>query len=285
VIGPGAIGTTLAAWLAQAHEVTVCARSPVAVLRVEAPEGVIEASPRIITDPAEAEPVDWVIAATKAYDSPSCLAWLDRLARDGGRVAVVQNGVEHLSRFAGIVPPERLVPVIAYLPAERRGAGDVLQRENGRLVVPDDEAGRGFAALFAATPIAVQPVGDWSTVAWRKLALNAAGAVNALTLLPARVAAGDAMGRTIRDLVGEVLAVGRAEGADLSDDLPEQILAHMRGEAPDGVNSIHADRLAGRPMEVDARNGIIVRTGERHGIATPLNRMVVALLSAMGDAR
>ncbi len=47
------------------------------------------------------------------------------------------------------------------------------------------------------------------------------------------------------------------------------------------MNSIHADRAAGRPMELDARNGVIVRLGRRHGIATPYNDMAVALLAAM----
>jgi len=41
------------------------------------------------------------------------------------------------------------------------------------------------------------------------------------------------------------------------------------------------DRLAGRPMEIDARNGVIVRLGKRHGIATPCNQMAIALLETM----
>jgi 2-dehydropantoate 2-reductase len=89
------------------------------------------------------------------------------------------------------------------------------------------------------------------------------------------------MGAAIRALVAEVRAVGRAEGADLPDDFPELTLAHMRNEAPDGINSIHADRRAGRRMEIDARNGVIVRAGELHGIATPVSRMMTALLRAV----
>jgi len=48
------------------------------------------------------------------------------------------------------------------------------------------------------------------------------------------------------------------------------------------VNSMLADRMAGRPMEIDARNGVIVRRGGKHGINTPLNRMLVALLQTLG---
>jgi 2-dehydropantoate 2-reductase len=83
--------------------------------------------------------------------------------------------------------------------------------------------------------------------------------------------------------VAECVAVGRAEGADLADDLPQQVVAGYRAGPADGVNSLHADRLAGRPMEIDARNGVIVRKGAAHGIATPVNAMVVALLKAAGE--
>jgi 2-dehydropantoate 2-reductase len=77
------------------------------------------------------------------------------------------------------------------------------------------------------------------------------------------------------------MAVGRAEGAVFEDGLPEKILASQRAAPPDSMNSIHADRAAGRPMELDARNGVIVRLGRKHGIATPYNDMAVALLAAM----
>jgi 2-dehydropantoate 2-reductase len=47
---------------------------------------------------------------------------------------------------------------------------------------------------------------------------------------------------------------------------------------------MYFDRLAGRPMEVEALTGAIVAKGERHGIATPLNRALLALLRATNDA-
>jgi 2-dehydropantoate 2-reductase len=42
-----------------------------------------------------------------------------------------------------------------------------------------------------------------------------------------------------------------------------------------------ADRQAGRPVEIDARNGVIARLGRKHGIATPANSMAVALMEAI----
>ena len=99
VIGAGAIGGTLAAWLAQGHDVTVCARTPFADLEIETPAGTIRATPRILTDPADATPVDWVLTTTKTYDCAAAAAWLPGLMTPATRLAVIQNGVEQRERF------------------------------------------------------------------------------------------------------------------------------------------------------------------------------------------
>ena len=282
VIGPGAVGGTVAAWLAQnpALSVTVCARTRFEGLEVETPGGLIKASPTVLTDPDQARPVDWVLIATKTYDTASAEGWLDALVGPRTRLAVLRNGVEHLTPFGDRLPAERLVPAVVDIPAERRAPGRMLQRRDGWIRVPDDAAGRDFVALFAHTPIAVSTTPDFKTQAWTKLALNCAGAVNALVLKPAGVARDEGVAAVMRALVAECVAVGRAEGADLPDDLPEAVIAGYRAADPDGVNSLHADRLAGRPMELDARNGVIVRLGAKHNIPTPANAMVVALIQA-----
>jgi 2-dehydropantoate 2-reductase len=286
IIGPGAIGCSLLAHLAgRGHELTACVRSPMSDVQLDFAGQTLIARPRIWTQPAQAEPVDWVFIATKAYDVAGTLAWLPSLQGPRTLVAVVQNGVEHRERFAGQVPADRLVPAIIDLPAERTGPGKVRQRGPGVVTVPSDRNGEELVALFQGTAIDARTSGDWNTVAWRKLCLNAAGAVNAVTGLPSRIAHHPEAAALMRDLVREAIAVGRAEGAVLDDSVVEQVIATQRAAAPDGMNSLLADRLAGRPMEIDARNGVIVRLGERHGIATPSNRAVVALLKTLAAER
>jgi 2-dehydropantoate 2-reductase len=279
VIGAGAIGGTLAAWLARTHDVTVCARSPLADLEIETPEGVIRVSPRILTDPASAEPVDWVLATTKTYDCATAAAWLPGLMGPDTRLAVIQNGVEQRDRFP-MVPPERTVPVIIDLPAERTAPGRIVQRRDGTIHVPEGEIGEAFVALFADTVIDARTTSDFVTAAWRKLAINCAGIVSAITRRAAEVAHDEGAAEVMRGLVRECIAVGRAEGATLPDGLADQVVEWTRKAHPQSVNSLHADFVAGRPMELDARNGVIVRLGEKHGIATPLNRALAALLAA-----
>jgi 2-dehydropantoate 2-reductase len=153
-------------------------------------------------------------------------------------------------------------------------------RGAAQMSVEDTPLGHDFAALFAGSPVKMKLVADFVTAAWWKLCLNAVGALNALTLKPAGLLRDEAMGRLALAIVAECVAVGRAEGAQLSDSLGEEFLAHYRAGPPDSVNSLLADRLAGRRMETSARNGAIVRKGEKHGIPTPLNRMAITLLDA-----
>jgi 2-dehydropantoate 2-reductase len=282
IIGPGAIGATIAAWLSHTgrHEIFLCSRRPLSGLTVETTAGIIAAQPTTLTDPASAPAVDWMIVATKAYDAAGAATWFPRLGATGASVAILQNGVEHRERFAAFLPADRIVPVVIDLPAERSSQNHVRQRGPGLLTVADNVRGREFAALFGGTELKFTLTPDFKTAAWRKLCINAAGAVSALLLQPSGILRDEAIGEVARDLVRECIAVGRAEGAVLEDDLVESVLGKYRGAPPDAINSLHADRLAGRPMEIDARNGVIVRLGRKHGIPTPCNRMAVALLAA-----
>jgi 2-dehydropantoate 2-reductase len=279
VIGPGAVGGTVAAWLAQAHDVQLCARTPLTALHVETPDGPIAARPSVVTDPTDATPADWVIVATKTYDAEATARWFPALLGADTRVAVFQNGVEHVARFAPWIDAARIVPAIVDIPAERIAPGRMLQRRNGSILLP--ARGAELVPLFAHTPIAVSVAPDFTTAAWLKLCLNCAGAVNALIQKPAGIATDDGVATVKRTLVAECVAVGRAEGAVLDDDLPELVVRGYRAADPDSINSLHADRLAGRPMEIDARNGVIVRLGAHHGIQTPTNATIVALLQAV----
>ncbi|PSJ40723.1 2-dehydropantoate 2-reductase [Allosphingosinicella deserti] len=283
VIGAGAIGGTAAAWLAQneALDVALCVRTPIQSLHVETPSGPLSPRVTVWSSPAEARSVDWVLIATKAYDSEAAASWLPMLMAPSTCVAILQNGVEHRARVQGLVEDDRVVPAIVDIPAERNAPGRIHQRRTGSIFVADDQAGRAFVSLFAHTPIAVATTPDLRTAAWRKLAVNCAGAVNALTLQPGGISRNDDVAELMRGLIRECIAVGRAEGADLPDGLADDVVAGYRAGPADSVNSLLADRLAGRPMEIDARNGVIVRLGTRHGIATPLNAMAATLLRAV----
>lgn len=287
IVGVGAIGGVVASLLqtADRHELVLCVRRPLEQLVVQTPEEEIRIRATILTSPEEASAVDWVMVATKAYDVETAARWFDALSAKGAPVAVLQNGVEHRERFSPYQAKEKIVPVIVDCPAERdsaqAGIHRIAQRGPMSLRVPEGRLGQEFVELFAGTHADAATVDDWTTIAWKKLCHNAVGALPALLLQPAGILRGEAMGAVALDMVRECIAVGRAEGAVFSDFFAQEVLAACRRAAPDSINSLHADRLAARPMEIDARNGAIVRKGRAHGIPTPTNAMAVALLEAL----
>jgi 2-dehydropantoate 2-reductase len=250
-------------------------------LSVDTPDGLVNVHANFVTNPHEAFEVDWVIVATKAYDVAGAAKWLKPLRLNGAPVAVLQNGVEHEERFAPYVPMEKILPVMVDCPAERQAPDRVRQRGVMHLKVPDSALGRSFVKLFAGTPADVTTVPDFKSVVWRKLCFNSAGVLSALVLQPAGVVRGEAIGNVALQIIRECAAVARAEGANLEENVAEIVLAAQRAAPADSVNSMLADRQAGRPVEIDARNGVIVRLGRKHGIATPANSMAVALMEQM----
>jgi 2-dehydropantoate 2-reductase len=283
IVGVGAIGGVTAALLQQAggHELHLCTRRPMSGLSVDTPDGPVKVHASFVTSPREAFEADWVLVATKAYDVAGAANWLEKLCSNGAPVAVLQNGVEHQQRFAPYVPMERILPVMVDCPAERQPPDKVRQRGVMYLKVPDNALGRDFVKLFAGTAANATTVPDFLSVVWRKLCFNSAGVLSALVLQPAGVVRGEAMGDVALQIIRECAAVARAEGANLEENVADVVLAAQRAAPADSVNSMLADRQAGRPVEIDARNGVIVRLGRKHGIATPANGMAVALMEAM----
>lgn len=285
LIGPGAIGGTVAAWLAQNPDfsVTLCARTPLDDLRVETPQGVITATPTVLTNPAQAQPVDWVLVCTKAYDVEATRPWLAHLVAQGTRVAIIQNGVEHVRLFEHLVPADRLVPVMINLPAVRSAPGRTVQHRHGIIAVPAGQNGEDFAALFAKTEIEAAAHADFVSQLWIKLTRNSQSIVPTLTLRATGPAWNDELEKIVRGVVEECAAVGRAEGAVIPQSVVDNAVNAAKGSREGDVSgSFHADRLAGYPMEIDARNGVIVRLGAKHGIPTPFNRVITTLLAASG---
>jgi 2-dehydropantoate 2-reductase len=289
VVGLGSVGGVAAACLIAAarHDVVACVRRPMARLTLEAPAGVAELPMRALTDPAQAGPADWVLLCTKTTDTAAAAPWLARLCAPSTRVAVLQNGIDHVARVAPLARGATVLPVIVYYNGERLAADRVRLRQGADqdFVVADDEAGRAFAHLFVGTPLRVHLGSDFVTLAWRKLLINAiASPITALTMQRQAVLRRPDAKDLCLAVLGEAIAVARAEGAQLAADEAARTLATLFTFSGELGTSMYFDRMAGRQLEVEALTGAIVAAGQRHGIATPLNQALLALLRAINDA-
>lgn len=288
LIGPGAIGCAVGAALLQAgHRVTFCARQSFGRLSVrkdDEPPLLFPAEVAMAPDTVPA--ADWVVLSVKTYQVEGAAGWLKPAMRPGTRLAVIQNGVEHRENVAPFVPADTpIVPVVIDLPVKRLAPGEAVWSRVAVAAVPDDAAGLAFAGLFAGSFLQVEATPDLITRAWTKLCNNApSGAVLALSAQPMGVFHQPGVADVARAILRECLAVGRAEGAQLDEALIEKQMLAFLAARPDEGNSIYADRMAGRPMEWDARNGVIVRKAAEHGIAVPVSAALVPLLAAISNS-
>ncbi|MEM7410529.1 MAG: 2-dehydropantoate 2-reductase [Myxococcota bacterium] len=285
-IGLGAIGGVCGARLVgRQPDLVFCVRTPVETLVVDAPDARWEVRPQTLVDPSRLAPADWVVLSTKAHQVQGARPWLDAAIGEHTRVAVIQNGVEHAERVSRWVPAERVVPVVIDCPAERIAPGHVVQRRRARLQVPTAPDAKAFAAWFADTDLEVECVADPERAAWEKLAWNAAsGAVAALAGRPLPEIDGARRRRWCGALATETVRVAAARGIALDPRLAEEIRERLTTLMSGGAPSTLADRLAGRPLEVEARNGAVVRIAEREGLSAPANQRAAELLRTCHEA-
>ena len=79
------------------------------------------------------------------------------------------------------------------------------------------------------------------------------------------------------DAMDEALAVGLAKRVNLPCNLVQESLEFVEG-LPDFQNSMHSDYENGRPTELDALSGAVIRLGKQIGVPTPVHRLLYSVL-------
>ena len=286
IIGPGAIGTTVAAALHEAGRTpSLYGRTPRAHLELHVDDGTIRVPGPVRVDPsADLPQADIVFLAVKATQTEQAAPWLRAVCRPGSVVCILQNGVEQIGAVAPFLPEGvEAVPAVVWFPAQAQPDGSVRLRAEPRLTLPDSAGSARIADVLDGSRCAVELAPDFTALAWRKLLQNAVAGLMALTGRRSGMFARPDIAALTMAYLDECLAVARSEGADLDDGVPREILAKFQAFPADMSTSILTDREAGRPLEWDVRNGVISRLGRAHGIPTPVSDVVVPLLAATSD--
>lgn len=280
LIGPGAIGAALAAGVIEAGGMpTLVARTTFDRLQVTWPKGEIDVPVSCVTDASRLSPADVVIVATKATHNEAIAAHVHASTKPGSIVVVAQNGIDHELRFPGLGDEVHVVPAVVVLPADRQAPGRVEVGKPSRLVIPAGPHAARVSSVFDGSFIRIEVNDDWLTAAWFKLVLNApSGGIGVLARRGSDIYADPEVQDLVLALMEEVAAVGRAEGAELAQELPTQILQHHVANAGGHTTSIVVDRLAGAPTEWRERNQVVVDKAAKHGIAVPYSRALTTLM-------
>ena len=296
IVGCGAVGSIFAANLAQLDDVEVwaydLAREHVDAINSNglrlSGAGEVVGKVRATSDPGELPTCDFGIVATKAmHTEPAIAATAHAFA--SGAVCSVQNGIGNEETLAGHV--SRVIRGTTFPAGRIVEPGHVQWDVKGDTTIgpfepspaPAEEIARlAEACTRAGLPTAA--VEDARGPQWRKVIFNAAtNPVGALTgLTHGRVCENAALRRLVSGLVDEGKAVAHAQGIVLDAD-PEELIDHAARPdvAYDHKASMLQDVEARRETEIDYLNGGIARFGREHGVPTPLNEAILALVKGL----
>jgi len=295
VLGCGAVGSLFAAGLSLLDDVEVwaydLAREHVDAINRDglrlSGAGELVGRPRATSDAAELPPCDFGIVATKAMHTEPAIAAAAHAFADGC-VATVQNGLGNEEAIARHV--ERVIRGTTFPAGRLLGPGHVQWDVKGDTTLgpydertPPAEVER-LADACTRAGMPARAVEDARGPQWRKVIFNAAtNPIGALTgLTHGRVCERPDLRALVSRLVDEGKAVAAAQRIELDAD-PEELIDHAarKDVAYDHRASMLQDVEARRPTEVDYLNGGIVRFGSEHGVPTPLNEAVQALVKGV----
>lgn len=296
IVGSGAVGGYYGAKLARAGQrVSFIARGAhlQAIrqqgLQIRSPLGDFTVHAEAEEDSSRIGPVDVVLYSVKAYDNETALPLLGPLVRDKSAVLTLQNGVDSPDEIAARVGEDKVIAGPTYIAAALAAPGVIEQTGTHRRIVfgeiygdPPRLSDRVLALrdIMAAADIQAEAVADARAAMWEKFSYLAPFAgFSGASRLPLGPLWKDGFTRQqLQAAVAEVLAVARAEGVDI----PEEMEARMKsyGEALPGNMraSLLIDLSLGKRIEVEALQGSVVRRGLRAGVPTPIMSTLYAVL-------
>jgi 2-dehydropantoate 2-reductase len=296
VVGCGAVGSLFAASLAQLDDVDVwaydLADDHVRAMREHglriSGAGELVGRVSATTDAADLSPCDFGIVATKSMHTRAALEAAGH-AFGAGAVCSVQNGLGNEETIAERVPrvirgttfPAGHIVEPGHVHWDVKGETTIGPFEPSPAPMADIER-LADACTRAGMPTAA--VADARGPQWRKVIFNAAtNPIGALTgLTHGRVCEDEGLRRLVSALVDEGKVVAGAQGIELDAD-PEELIdyAARPDVAYDHKASMLQDVEARRETEIDYLNGGVARFGREHGVATPLNEAVTALIKGL----
>jgi len=301
VVGAGGVGSVFGGRLAAAgHDVWLVhrRREVVEALRRDGlqldglnaePERI---SLRATDSTADVGAVDVVLILTKSTDTRAAAEAARCMLGETTVAVTLQNGLGNLEIMAEVLGGERVLLGMTYVGAALVGPGHVRHTAVGQTFLgePTGELSAravNLARTFSAAGMPTQATDRLWEMVWGKLVINAAmNATCALTGASGEAALHSAAAYALVGLVAdETAAVAAALGIALPyPDAAARVRQHCQDVGPSKPSMLQ-DMERGRPTEIEAINGAIVREGLRLGIPTPLNQALLLLVKAREEIR
>lgn len=302
VIGAGAVGGYFGGRLASSgNDVVFIARGKTlealrsSPLRVESIKGYFEVMVRATDDPDEAGDVDAVLVAVKSWQVPEAAASIQKMPGEDSIIVPLQNGIEAPAQLAAVVGAGRVAGGLCRIVAQTVAPGHIQHiwaepsiafGEIERLTRND--CLEQLRDAFAAAGVCCDVPADMAVAMWEKfLFITPWGSLGAMTRLPVGPLRSTAESRLqLVQALNEVAEIARVRGVDLPSDAVNKTLAILDGLPVDTISSMQRDIMAGRPSELEAQTGAVVRFGRMASVPTPIHDPIYAeLLPREREAR
>ncbi len=239
-------------------------------------------------NPAEVGHVELALLCVKTYQSEAAIPLMQPLVGPETTVLCLQNGVDSYLRAAEVLGESNVLPGAAFIEASMLGPGTV--RQTGSLVriilgeTNGVETPRCLAIkdAFLGSGVPAEVLPDIRAGQWEKFLFIAtmAGVTSMARATLAELMPQPHWRKVVLACLEEIDVVARASGVNLPTNIVADTVGSIEEHLADLQASMHTDLMAGRPLELDALNGAVVRAGKEAGVATPVNDVIYAMLKA-----
>ena len=290
-MGAGGVGGCLGGLLAKAgNDVSLIARGEHLEalrehgLKVIRPGGEIIVEIQATGDPSEVGQVDLVLFTVKTFQNRHVITSLKSLMGPETSVITLQNGVESHEQLSAVLGASNILPGAYWASSHILSPGVISEDVEARVsfgAVDDTESLRALdiRKVFRDAGIEAELSPDPLRVLWEKFVVLSAlsGITSAAQTRPKELLQFPDARKMFCDAMEEALAVGLAKGVDLPANLVRDSLNYIDG-LPDFQNTMHSDYEAGRPTELDALSGAVIRLGKQIGVKTPVHGYLYSVL-------
>jgi 2-dehydropantoate 2-reductase len=292
VMGTGAVGGYFGARLAAAsNDVAFIARGPhLAAMRqqgltLESPQGNLHIRDALFTDDlSQVGVVDVVLFCVKSYDTDATAAKLTSLIGDRTIILSLQNGVDNADKIAQRWGHQRTLAGVVYIGSQLLQPGKIKHSSGGRIVFGEldgqvHETTQAVERLLSSARISCEVSRAIRNIQWRKLLWNAPFcAISCLTHSNVKeIVESDSLTKLALDCMAEVREAAKAQAIDLDPALFDETLNFSKSLG-DFKPSMLQDLEAGKPLEYEAFNGIVVELLCRMGKEAPTNQVFYGAL-------
>lgn len=299
IVGAGPVGGILGAHLAHAgHYVVLCdiLKDHLDAIKERGLtiKGVSEITAKCdrlaynISELSSFPEVDTIVISTKASIMPRIIPEIAKVVQSGTRFISCQNGLDNEEFLAETFGPDNVLRIVPNYAGGRVGDGQIWMsffnppNYIGAMTAKGEPLARQMAEMMSAAGLETQFTPDFKKYEWEKVILNAAlSSVCALTRKPMKdMMDFEVTEWLVEELMREGIGVAEAAGVTLDEDFFEHGIQYMK-KAGYHKTSMHQDVERGTPTEIDWLNGRIVEQGRAHGLETPYNFAIMALIKGL----